>query len=319
MLRTRLLSRLRGQKRPFSYIPREFIAIVGGIALMIGLILTELILGREQTCPIGAYWLICQLQESVFMDTAETFGFLVAIILFVLETPDRQIQAIHEAYKTIDAAKGIETSYARKEALQQLNHMGQALEGLDANGADLNGIELENAVLTEASLNGAMLNNANLQGSQLNKAQLKEATLQRTNLQEANLRGTNLQGANLQGAKLQGANLQEANLKGAKLQGANLEGAKLQGANFEGADLTDTVLKHTVRHGVIGLDPQIAQDLDDAEHHPRNRRLTRSSRPGRTLQKKFQWLLNSRLPKQIRRFLLKKEPKWPGNRNLRHY
>ncbi|MEM0979547.1 MAG: pentapeptide repeat-containing protein [Cyanobacteria bacterium P01_H01_bin.58] len=192
---------------------------------MMALFWIETLLGREQNCPNEISWLICQLEESVFMETAETFGFLVALILFVLDSPDRQKQSNYDAWKAIDGAHGVETSYARIEAMQDLNARGVNLRGLDAVGADLTNIRLDGAKLTGANLKLSILQGANLRRTHLELVNFQEA-----NLQGVNLQGANLRRANLRGADLRGANLQEADLREASFQDTNLDGAILSGA-----------------------------------------------------------------------------------------
>jgi hypothetical protein len=224
LMRHQLLSRSLSKSHIHLLASKRLIAILGAIGLIIALTQVELFLGKEHSCPSNEFWLICDLKESVFIETAETFGFFVAIILFALEAPDRQKQAIYDACKTIDAAKGIETSYARIAAMQDLHRVGQKFHGLDLIGADLNGIELEGAQLVEANFENVLLRGANLR-----KANFKEAILVGANCRNAHLEGVNFQGANLENADFRGANLKNADFRGANVQGINLNQAFLEG------------------------------------------------------------------------------------------
>lgn len=243
------------RKSSISYPSREILAIIGTILLLTFLIGTEFLLGREQNCG-NAFWLICQLEESVFMDKAETVGFLFAIILFIIETPDRRQQDFYEAWKTIDAAKGVETSGARTVALQIINRLGESLTGLDAEGADLDKIELKDSILTGANLQKSFLRNANLENS---------------NLAAANLRGANLKGANLKGAKLMRVNLEAADLSGANLEGASFEGANLSGANFENANVKGADFRNAKLFGVKGLNSSTIQSSSEKSGRARSK------------------------------------------------
>ncbi|MEM9814992.1 MAG: pentapeptide repeat-containing protein [Cyanobacteria bacterium P01_D01_bin.6] len=224
LVRHRFLAKNASKSHIHFLASKRLIAIVGAIGLIIALTQIELFLGKEQSCSSNEFWLICDLEGSVFIETAETFGFLVAIILFALEAPDRQKQAIYDAFKTIDAAKGIETSYARIAALQYLHRVGHKFHGLDLIGADLNNIELEGAQFVEANFEKVLLRGANLR-----KANFKDAILVGADCQNAHLEGVNFKGANLENANFQGANLRNADFRGANIRGVNLDKAFLEG------------------------------------------------------------------------------------------
>lgn len=243
---------LRQSSASLSY-SRRFIAIIGGVALMILLIWSEVLLNQGPKCTdeSGLSWFICELDESVFMGTVETFGFLVAVILFAVEAPDRQRQAINEAWKVIDSAQGIETSYARIDALESLNSRKISLEGLDAVGADLKKIQLEKAKLREANLTDAYLEGANLRRSNLEQASLQNAHMGRINLQGASLREADLQGATLFGANLTDADLQGADLRQVSLQNANLTNCNLKNADLRGVNLVGVDLRRAKTRGAI--------------------------------------------------------------------
>jgi hypothetical protein len=55
-----------------------------------------------------------------------------------MEAPDRKKRKHYEAWQVIDnaAAATVPTSYARVNALQDLNNDGVTLQGLDVPGAD---------------------------------------------------------------------------------------------------------------------------------------------------------------------------------------
>ena len=216
----------------------------------------------------------------ISVDNLEGFSILVLAILYLLESRDRKKQKHYEAWQVIDqaAAAKVPTSYARIQALQDLNKDGVSLLGLDVPKADLKRIDLRGADLREATLSGADLRNANLsevnlQGANINGANLegvdlcnanlygvnfKHANLTKTNLKGANLTKANLSKANLAGAELAGVNLLEANLAGtnltnANLGQANLKGARLrethrEGADFKGANLTGATMPDGTVH-----------------------------------------------------------------------
>ncbi|MDX2214527.1 MAG: pentapeptide repeat-containing protein [Oculatellaceae cyanobacterium bins.114] len=184
---------------------------------------------------------------SILLDRVEAMGVLAAVVIFIKEAPLRIAMKHYEAWKAIDAAHGIKTSYARYHAFEDLCKAGVSLKGLDISGADLNAInlhkaDLSNANLREAQFQGAILSQANLSKADLSGADLlnvdfRGADLRGTDLRGANLNGANMNGANLSGANLGNANLKIADLKFANLRGANLKGASLRGANLQGASL----------------------------------------------------------------------------------
>jgi BTB/POZ domain-containing protein KCTD9 len=189
-----------------------------------------------ENTPIGRAS-IAWLGIRSFIDIIESMSILVAIFSYFKEAPERQKRSHYEAWKVIDAAHGRKNSYARIQALQDLNQGGISLRGLDAPKADLREINLRKADLLGANLQRVNLLEANLQKADLRAANLQRADLQRADLQKADLRATNLAESNLLGANLQGANLKAAELRGAKLRAANFKTANLLGANLQEADL----------------------------------------------------------------------------------
>ena len=227
---------------------------VGGTTLMVVCIVAiESIFGAEKICKPTESWLFCQIRESVLLSIVEGFSILVAVWLFFLEAPERDKKAHYEAWKTIDSAHGLRNSYARLQALQDLNSDRIPLIGFSAPEADLRGINLEGADLTNAYLSGADLTNANLSNANLSHANLVE-----TKLTNANLRNSQLTGANLSYADLIEANLQDVDFVGANIIGTNFVRANLAQAyfgdvRFNECLLTDANLSKTKFFGVENL------------------------------------------------------------------
>ncbi|MGB3508726.1 MAG: globin domain-containing protein [Microcoleaceae cyanobacterium] len=186
-------------------------------------------------------------EDSIFaktLDSADTISLLVAIILFVKETPDRRKEFHYQAWSTIDAAKGIKDSQARFMAIQDLNADRVSMRTLQAQGAYLANIDLKKSNLNEANLSEACLDNANLTQTNLSYANLSYAKLSISNLSDTNLSFSNLSNANLSSANLSKSNLvcadlSNANMSGANLSGATLSGAKLMETYLVGANLKD--------------------------------------------------------------------------------
>jgi BTB/POZ domain-containing protein KCTD9 len=165
--------------------------------------------------------LVCD-GASVLLQSAESIAIVAAVILYFKEIPDRKARKHYEAWQVIDNAANVPTSYARKQALEDLCKDGVPLVGINISGSDLTRAKLKNAILGSANLSGADLRWADLRGSILEGADLSEAKLIGAKLIGANLIGTNLSGAKLIGANLSGVNLLATNLNKADLSGANL-------------------------------------------------------------------------------------------------
>lgn len=227
---------------------------IGGTTLLIALILAiEAIFGAEKTCQSTESWLFCQIRESVLLNIVEGFSILVAVWLFFLEAPERDKQAHYEAWKTIDSAHGLRNSYARLQALQDLNSDRVPLRGFTAPEADLRGIDLSGADLSNAYLSGADLSNANLSDANLSHANLAETKLTNANLNNSLLTGANISYADFIEANLQNVDFVSANIVGANFVRANLSYAYFGDVNFNQCLLDDANLQKTKFFGVENL------------------------------------------------------------------
>ncbi|GAB4244659.1 MAG: hypothetical protein Kow0049_34560 [Stanieria sp.] len=232
---------------------RIIVAFFGTILLIALILVFEAIFGAEKICHPLESWLICQIRESVLLNVVESFSILVAVLLFVLETPDRNKQAHYEAWKVIDSAHGLRTSYARLQALQDLNEDNVSLSGLNAPEADFRGINLAYADLSYSDLSGADLSYANLSHAKLSHANLVEAKLNNANLKSAYLTGANLGYASFIEAELQDVDFVGANLLGTNFVRANLAQAYFGDVNFTDSIFRDANLKQTKFFGVENL------------------------------------------------------------------
>ena len=227
---------------------------IGGTTLLIALILfIEAIFGAEKVCQPTESWLLCQIRESVLLNIVEGFSILVAVWLFFLEAPEREKQAHYEAWKTIDSAYGLRNSYARLQALQDLNSDRVPLRGFTAPEADLRGIDLSGADLSNAYLSGADLSNANLSDANLSHANLAETKLTNANLNNSLLTGADISYADFIEANLQNVDFVSANIVGANFVRANLSHAYFGDANFNQCLLNDANLQKTKFFGVENL------------------------------------------------------------------
>ncbi|MDX2212987.1 MAG: pentapeptide repeat-containing protein [Oculatellaceae cyanobacterium bins.114] len=204
---------------------------------------TGLVLGtlRMEAAVMGKPWITLQdrltsLKESEILGAVESISIITAMVLFIQEGhQEERKRAQYAAWALIDLADGKETSYARIQALEDLNREGVSLSRLDAPEADLIQIQLPGANLQEAKLIGTLLKEANLQEARLDFANLQGADLQQAILKDGGFLDANLMGARLGGADLTGADLCNANLQGANFLAANLLNADLSRADVRGA------------------------------------------------------------------------------------
>lgn len=232
---------------------RVITAITGTIALITVILAIEVIFGGEKICHPTEAWILCQIRESTLLNVVEGFSILVAVLLFFLETPERGKQAHYEAWKVIDSAHGLQNSYARLQALQDLNDDRISLRGLNAPEADLRGINLSHADLSHANLSGADLRFANLSHADLSNVNLVEANLSNANLSNTQLISANLAYCDFIEADLQNVDFVGANFLGANLVRANLDRSYLGDVNFSQSILKDASVKQTKFFGIENL------------------------------------------------------------------
>lgn len=185
----------------------------------------------------------------VLFEHAESIAIVAAVVFFFKEAPSRKAQKHYEAWQVIDhaAAAKVPTSYARIQALQDLNEDGVPLRGVNLPGAHLQEINLQDAMLVNADLHDANLVRANLRGADLSRANLHGALLIDADLRGATLVDADLSGAILGITNLHGADLIDADLMDANLIDADLSKADLMGANLSNADLSNADLRE-VKH-----------------------------------------------------------------------
>lgn len=232
---------------------RILTSITGAVCLMSIILVIEAIFGGKKNCLDTETWILCQIRQSTLLSLVEGFSILVAVFLFFLETPERNKKAHYEAWKTIDSAHGLRTSYARFQALQDLNEDSVSLSGLHVPEADLRGINLAGADLSHAFLSGVDLSFANLSNANLSHANLVESNLSNANLSNAHLTTADLSFANLVEANLHNVDFVGANLLETNCVRANLSYAYFGDVNFSHCILKDAKLRQTKFFGVKNL------------------------------------------------------------------
>lgn len=180
-----------------------------------------------------------QASKIINVNTIEGFSILAAGSIFILESYERQKQKIYEAWQVVDSVSdNAPTSYARIQALENLNGYKISLAAINLPSAYLKRIYLKNANLSEANLENTNFLGANLEGVNFSHANLEDA-----NFEGANLANTNLSYANLENANFEGANLRNANLSSSNIMDANLRNTVLNNANFTNSIYSkDTIL-----------------------------------------------------------------------------
>ncbi|QSJ16055.1 pentapeptide repeat-containing protein [Nostoc sp. UHCC 0702] len=213
--------------------------IANTFILFVGLI--EQLLKNQNLCQIKESILHCsssQVLAVIRLDNIEGFSILAAASLYLLESRQRKQEAIYKAWQIIDnaAAAKVLTSYARVQALQDLNNYGISLKGLDATYANLDEINLAKANLSKANFPMSSFMNANL-----TYVNLSNAILASTNFTGANLSNADLSDAELFNADFTDANLSNANLKNV-IFGRRINNGEIQLATLINADLSKAIL-----------------------------------------------------------------------------
>jgi uncharacterized protein YjbI with pentapeptide repeats len=164
----------------------------------------------------------------------EALSVATAAFLYLLEGRQRRLQQNVDAFKLILTFQqsGAKLSYARNDALEQLNEAGLWLDGLDLSQANLDELNASGGRWRRVNLHRASLRNAHFEDADLGGCDLRYADLSHGNFRHADLRGANLTGANLSHADLRGADLTGALTDGAQTDGTALQGAALTGTSL---------------------------------------------------------------------------------------
>lgn len=201
------------------------------------------------------------LRESGILSVLESVTIITGVILFIFSGAQQERKnSQYLACIVLDIAGKRKTSYARIQALQELNKDGFSLAESNLRDANLRGIQLEDADFSFADLNNvnfesAYLNGTSFWGAKLDKAnftlaRLKRADFYNANLQEAKFGRGRLHNAffkqtNLSGSDFSRAELEKADFTDANLKNGNFSSANLQRAIFKGADLESVVFKNS--------------------------------------------------------------------------
>ena len=193
---------------------------------------------------------------SLILNSIEPLSVLLAVMIFIKETPERKKQYNYQALSTIDSASGIKNSKARIVALQDLVDQGINLDELDLNNANLegieiNGVEIKKGIFTGANLSDAVMHLANLQKGEFSNVYAPSFQIRFGNLSFSNFKQSNFSNSNLMFANFEDSNPSGAKFRNAKLKGAKFKGAYLNGADFKGASIDLNSLKKGKLENVI--------------------------------------------------------------------
>ena len=263
----------------------EFARITGIIAIVAGIITLVIfyeayLFGTTLKTPKD---FVKALGESGILGAVESVAIISGVVLFLVSGARDQIKTSRlEAWRVLDLANGKETSYARIQALTDLNENGVSLEGLDAPHADLNYINLEGADLSRATLTKTQFQQAKLRQACFASAIIHECNFSFSDLRRAEFYNSKAKGANFCRARLRKASFQQAPNKNPSAFGTGIEfdvghtgfepvtsrSANLEGADFRGATLTRCILESA---NIAGANFQGAslprlEEIKKAEH-----------------------------------------------------
>lgn len=211
---------------------------------------------------------------TVLLERSEAIALISAVILFFKEARSRKRQSHYSAWQVIDNAVGNSASYARYQALQDLNSDKIPLEGLNSPGAYLPRISLKGAYLVKANLEKAQLMDADLTSVVLSWIDLTDADLTSAILKNAQSYKAVLKGVNLANAKLTHSRFNYADFsKGSKrstLDEADCSYAEFMKCNFNEASLVGaTFYKTCCKANLTGADLSYAHleesDFSDSD------------------------------------------------------
>lgn len=204
---------------------------------------------------------------ELVISSFESLAIVLAAIFYIKEIPERRRQFQYNALVTLDNAKGVPDSKARKLALEDLTDEGVVLKDLDLSrtnldGVELYGVEIPSGVFKEAKINDAKMCLANLQNSNFVATTATNSSIRCANLSFSNLRKGNFSNSNFAKSNLMFSDFRDANFSGAcfinsKLKGVNFEGAYMSGCDFTGAELILEDLEKAYLKGSIMPDGTI--------------------------------------------------------------
>jgi hypothetical protein len=221
------------------------------------------------TVPLWAFewfweWVAYVLSNWSFLEALEylsSFGVLIAVIFYFVESGDRIKQKHYQAWQVINTAQGKGGNGGRIDALQELNADRIPLVGVDLSGAFLQGIHLQNARLSRSNFSAADLRDSNLSFADISDASLRAANCRQCivrggDLEYADLTDSDFVGADLTGADISGATLAKADLRNANL--ANLkwrDSPNLKNANVFGVkNAPEGFIAYALKHGAVQND-----------------------------------------------------------------
>jgi len=206
-------------------------------------------------------WIAYILSNWSFLEALEylsSFGVLIAVIFYFVESGDRIKQKHYQAWQVINTAQGKGGNGGRIDALQELNADGIPLVGVDLSGAFLQGIHLPAAHLSRANLSAADLRDSDFASADLSLANFRSANCRQCKLRQADLQHADLTDSDFVGVDLTGADISGATLANTDLRNANLANLKWRdNPNFKNANVfgvkndPEGFLAYALQHGAV--------------------------------------------------------------------
>lgn len=197
---------------------------------------------------------------GVIFNSLEPLGLILAITLYLKESPQRKKKQKYDALLTIDNASGIRNSKARLIALEDLVDMGVKLEELD----------LSNSNLLEIEINGAEMNKSNFQNASLSHATLNFTKFQKSDFSNVNGAGieaikSNFSFSNFENSNFNNADFRDSNLMFCSLKKASFIGVDFMGANLKGIKFDDAILNGAnFKNASVDIDELLKADITKA-------------------------------------------------------
>ncbi|MDA7819472.1 pentapeptide repeat-containing protein [Flavobacteriaceae bacterium] len=178
---------------------------------------------------------------EVIFNSLEPLGLILAVTLYLKESPQRRKKQKYEALLTIDTAAGIKSSKARLVALEDLVDLGVKLEEID----------LSNSNLIEIEINGAEMNKSNFRNSTLKNSTLNLCKFQKCDFSNSNGSGTESMNSNFSFSNFKDSNFNNSNFKDSNFMFCSFNEASFIGADFTGANLKGVKFENAILNGAI--------------------------------------------------------------------
>jgi uncharacterized protein YjbI with pentapeptide repeats len=186
-----------------------------------------------------------------------------AVVLYLLEAPERKQSALQGSWEVVSRMEGKMAVGGRLSAIEHLRVSGEPLAGLVMNNAVITGLNLsesdlslsrfENVRLASCSFAGSTLSEVILAGGRFEKrCDFTSASIDQANLERARFLDGLFDGARL----LRSHGNYDTSFNGARFQETTISNSDLPGVDFDNANFTkafvhQTALQHATFHRAI--------------------------------------------------------------------